>query len=359
MSSLYASLLLASSLAASSIASAQSKVSSEENEYSARHESQNEKTDMATDKLPDPVAIQPAPNMVPAGLLKLGDGNFYSPYAFVVDKSTRTLTVWKTGERGLELVTIHPADIGRKAGNKFHLGDHRTPEGLYFFSQSLDAQQLNFDEYGEHAFTTDYPNFFDRLERKTGNGIWLHGIPDKKSLKRGSRGCVVVRNNIIKTFSPYVQLNKTPILISDKVDWVPAPELESKRSAVLKWLESWRSAWEAKNLDQYMTYYGNEFRSMKMDRDKWREYKKGLNEKYQYIKIKTVNPYVISNGKEVIIRFIQEYQSDQKADYGEKTLYLRQVGSGFHIIGEEWAPLPDLNAPAIATTKSDTTSSSN
>jgi len=358
MPSIYVSLLLTSLLSLSSLASAQQKVRSEEDQYSARQESQSEKPDASTDKQPDPVAVQPAPNMVPAGLLKLGDGSFYSPFAFVVDKSTRTLTVWKTGEKGLQLVTIHPADIGRKAGNKLLLGDHKTPEGLYFFNQSLEAQQLNFDEYGEHAFTTDYPNFFDRLEKKTGNGIWLHGIPDKKSLKRGSRGCVVVRNNVVKTFSPYVQVGKTPILISDKVEWVPATEIEGKRSAVLTWLESWRSAWESKNLDQYMTYYGNDFHSMKMDLKKWREYKKGLNEKYQFIKIKTVNPYVISNGKEAIVRFLQDYQSDQKADYGEKTLYLRRVGSGYHIVGEEWAPLSD-SAPTIATTKSDTTSSSN
>ncbi len=357
MFSLYSPLIFLALFSVSSISFAQSKVNSEENEYSARHESQNEKSD-AEDKSPDPVAVAPAKNLVPAALVQLGDGEFYSPYAFVVDKSTRTLTVWKAGEKGLELVTIHPTDIGRKPGNKLTLGDHKTPEGLYFFDQVLEAQQLNFDEYGERAFTTDYPNFFDKLEKKTGNGIWLHGIPDKKSLKRGSRGCVVVRNKVVKTFSPYVQVGKTPIVIADKVEWVAAPEIENKRTSILKWLENWRSSWENKNLDQYMSFYGDEFKSMKMDKAKWRAFKKGLNEKYQYIKVKTVQPYAIAHGDEVIIRFLQEYESDHKTDSGEKFLYLKRKGNDFKIVGEEWKPL-NGPSPAIATTKSDTTSSSN
>lgn len=336
---------------------AQSKISSEENEYSARHEAPNEKIE-GEDKLPDPIAVQPSPNLVPAALLKLGTDGFYSPYAFVVDKSTRTLTVWKSTEKGLELVTTHPADIGRKAGNKLSLGDHKTPEGLYFFDNILNAQQLNFDEYGERAFTTDYPNYFDKMAKKTGNGIWLHGIPDKKSLKRGSRGCVVVRNKVVKTFSPFVQVGKTPIVIADKIEWVPAPELETKRSTIMSWLENWRNAWETKNLDQYMTFYGDEFQSMKMDKKKWREFKKGLNDKYQFIKIKAVQPFVIANGNEVIIRFLQEYESDQKSDSGEKLLYLKRQGNDYKIVGEEWRPVPGF-APSIATTKSDTASSAN
>ncbi|MEQ1878740.1 MAG: hypothetical protein ABL958_19010 [Bdellovibrionia bacterium] len=38
---------------------------------------------------------------VPKGLIRLGAGAFFSPYALVVDKKARVLTVWREEERKL------------------------------------------------------------------------------------------------------------------------------------------------------------------------------------------------------------------------------------------------------------------
>jgi hypothetical protein len=121
-------------------------------------------------KKPDPIAIQPPKGRVPAGLVQMGEGEYFSKYAFLLDKSTRTLTIWQNTKNGPKLVEAHPADMGRRSGDKKVLGDKKTPEGIYFFRTIHEAEMLNYDEYGSRAYTMDYPNLFDVRARK--NGLW-------------------------------------------------------------------------------------------------------------------------------------------------------------------------------------------
>src|SRR5690606_32755049 len=101
------------------------------------------------------------------------------------DKANRTLTLWEQKDSVPRLVDAFPMDMGKREGDKTVLGDHRTPEGIYFFVEKYEGPTLNFEEYGIRAFPLDYPNFFDKVLGKTGSGIWLHSIPDTKSLRRG------------------------------------------------------------------------------------------------------------------------------------------------------------------------------
>jgi murein L,D-transpeptidase YafK len=286
---------------------------------------------------PDPAPVTPAKDTIPEGLVQLGTGQYFSSHAFVMDKATRTLTVWKNGPGGPELVTAVAADFGRNNGDKTISGDHKTPEGIYFFQEAKEGAELSFDEYGVKAFTLDYPNFFDSRERKSGNGIWLHAIPDSKSLWRGSRGCVVVRNDVIKNLSPFIALRRTPMLIQDNVKLITREAAAKVRGTWASWLEQWRAQWETKDIDGYISHYGDGFKALGMNRDKWREYKKSLSEKYSFIKVGLTEPLVIRHNDELVVRFLQDYQSDKNADFGQKTLYLHRNGEDqFKIIGEEW-----------------------
>lgn len=288
-------------------------------------------------KLPDPIAVPPAAGTVPAALVQLGAGQYLSNHAFVMDKANRTLTVWKQDETGgLTLVTAVPADFGRAGGNKVSAGDHKTPEGIYFFQAMKEGKTLSYSEYGIRAFTLDYPNFFDKLDKKSGSGIWLHSIPNSKSLLRGSRGCVVVRNEVVTALSPYITLKRTPILIQDAVKYVDAATANNMRSTWQAWMKDWLASWQSKNLDEYISNYGPSFKSMGMNLDQWKTYKKNLNEKYTSISVLAREPVMVIHGNEMLVRFIQDYKSDKNSDFGEKTLYLRKENDKFKIVGEEW-----------------------
>lgn len=274
---------------------------------------------------------------VPSSLVQVSPHPlYYSPYAFVVDKKARTLTVWHQDGDLLTSVASFPADLGKFEGEKKNQGDKKTPNGIYFLQKQLEGPGLNFNMYGKRAFTTDYPNFFDRLDHKTGNGIWLHAVPDTVPLTRGSSGCVVVRNEVILNISQYVKLGKTPIIIQDEVELLDSEKAKNANAQLTGLVEKWRTAWEAKDIESYISFYGANFHSMKMNRDQYKKYKANLNETYKTLQVKFSRPVIYAYKDRAVVRFLQSYTSDQHSDFGEKVLYLSKEGDDYKIIGEDW-----------------------
>lgn len=286
----------------------------------------------------DPIAIAPPEGKIPENLVLWPEGPTTSKYAIIADKSQRTLTVWENQNGIAHFVEAHPMDIGKRDGDKEKGGDHRTPEGIYFPHEIYEGQNLNFDEYGVRAFALDYPNYFDQRNKKTGSGIWLHAIPDTKSLLRGSRGCVVVRNDIIKKLSPMVSLNKTPVIISDQVNYVTSDRLRQLATRVTTWFDGWKKAWSEKSIENYISNYAEDFFALNMNRNLWKTYKSGLNEKYSFIEVKAISPALYLYKDEAILKFLQDYKSDTLSDFGQKTLYLSISPDAIKIRGEEWQP---------------------
>ncbi|NBW99778.1 hypothetical protein EBR03_09440, partial [bacterium] len=131
------------------------------------------------------LASQPETDQFPSGLISLSQDPALSTTAIVVDKATRTLKVYEVNGSQPKKVVEHPTDIGKKSGDKQRENDHRTPVGIYFLLERKTQPEIPFDLYGNLAFTTDYPNIFDRRLDKTGSGIWLHAVPDSVPLTRG------------------------------------------------------------------------------------------------------------------------------------------------------------------------------
>lgn len=287
-------------------------------------------------KVADPIAVVPPKGKVPAHLLLWAEGPNHSRFAVVADKGQRTLSLWSKHEGLPQLVEAFPMDMGKKDGDKEVRGDHKTPEGIYFPQQIFEGPSLNFDEYGVRAFELDYPNFFDRRDRKTGDGIWLHAIPDTKSLMRGSRGCVVVRNEIIDRLTPKMDLKKTPVIITKKAKYVSPDKHTAQAEALVAWLDRWRKAWTSKNIDAYMAFYHDGFNALNRNKAAWRRYKAALNERYENIDVRTINPVAFQNEKDVVLKFFQDYESDSLKDFGQKTLFLEFDGTDYKIRGEEW-----------------------
>nr|HMN68862.1 L,D-transpeptidase family protein [Bdellovibrionales bacterium] len=271
----------------------------------------------------DPIAQTPPEGKLPHALLSLtSDSGAFSPYAFLMDKKSRTLTVWQNNEGRLKLIGAWPADFGRQEGDKFTEGDYKTPEGIYFFQTKMDGRKVDFNQYGVRIFTMDYPNYFDRLEKKTGTGIWLHAIPDTKSLLRGSRGCVVVRNSVIEDLGKFIELKRTPIVVVNAVEYLGEREWTAAREKFAAQLEAWRTTWAGKDLDKYMAQYSERFSSAGMNKTQWREFKKGLGDRYSFIEIGLRDVQIFNQGPKVVFRFLQNYRSDRKEDFGAKILYM-------------------------------------
>jgi murein L,D-transpeptidase YafK len=284
----------------------------------------------------------------PAGLIALSEDSHFANYSFVVDKSHRTLNVYEWKGQDLQKIAEYPADIGKQTGDKMKENDHKTPVGIYFLQKAMTQPEIPFNLYGNLAFATDYPNIFDRRDDKTGSGIWLHAVPDSVPLTRGSRGCVVVRNDVIKDLRKYVRLEQTPILIFDEVKYIDAHQYQSQRKKFLTDFEAWRSAWESQDVDAYIKYYDPTFRNDSMNFKQWYQHKKRLKGFYSFIKVDLAPPLILQNKDQVVIRTLQRYESNIHKDYGEKTIHARLSPKfGFQIIREDWRPISD---PVTAST---------
>lgn len=287
-----------------------------------------------------------ADDKVPDNLVQLGSGEYYSNIALVADKSQRQLQVWQKKDGQLVNIKSYPIDLGKNEGDKVARNDHKTPEGIYYFEKMLEGAGLNFQEYGTRAFTMNYPNLFDRREKKTGDGIWLHAVPDKKGLQRGSRGCVVVSNESILDVSPFIVLNRTPIVVDRELNWVTQKDINQQKEAVTTWLKTWLKSWQTENLEEYMTFYDDTFYSRKMTKAEWKTYKNNLNSMYENIKIFISEPYIVRHDQEWQISFLQKYASTNYEDFGEKTLFLKGPPDNLKIIAEDFSAANGTQATA-------------
>ena len=283
--------------------------------------------------------VSPAPELLPADLLQISSTEAFSKYVFLVDKKDRKLMIFERSGETLKKIDEVPADIGKNDGNKTKANDHKTPEGIYFFHSKLSQPQIPFKMYGKMAFTTNYPNLFDQRAHKTGSGIWLHSIPEETALTRGSRGCVVIRNNVLEKISNYIKLDETPMIIYDQVDYITKDEHTHRREAMKQFLDDWKSSWEAKDVEKYLSFYDSSFNAPGFKNfNAWKNHKSRMKSRSEFIKVTLSQPFMLIQRNELIVKTLQKYQSSEYVDYGIKTIYAQKNGDQYKIIREEWSP---------------------
>ncbi len=276
----------------------------------------------------------------PLEVLAISSDPRLSPNVIVADKTHRKLSVFDRAS--LESGTPRQQfdiDIGKNDGPKTKRDDKKTPEGIYLLEKKRIPPEIPFDLYGSMAFTTNYPNFFDKFENKTGDGIWLHSVPDSVALTRGSKGCVILRNDAIKKVEDYISLNKTFILINDQITWLSETEYQKEKDFAVNWVNEWKAQWQAQDIDSYIQNYSEEFSAPNFNKKSWLAHKKNLKERYKYVKIGLSDPQIFHLKNQYIFQFVQDYESDGHKDVGLKTLYVFKEGNKLKIQREEWSEL--------------------
>lgn len=122
-----------------------------------------------------------------------------------------------------------------------------------------------------------------------------------------------------------------------------APKPISKKAAVpdqveaiKQMLAAWTSAWQDKQLDQYMSFYARDFRGSGKNRRQWRKHKSYLNRTYKKITVRLEDVKIKMSGKRAQVSFIQHYSSDWHSDLGLKHLQLVFRDGRWLIRSETW-----------------------
>ena len=202
---------------------------------------------------------RPDASLLPRAILQLRDDQ---KFALLVDAKRSRMYVYQNVHGSLKFVTDYYISQGKLGVNKLREGDQKTPLGVYYITSRLDGARLpNF--YGSGALPINYPNDWDRVNGRSGSGIWLHGTPPDSYSRPplSSDGCVVLTNQDLNKLLSSIEIGKTPVVISEHVDFISKEKWDSERSLSAQVLEAWRVDAESANPSRVSANYSQRFKS--------------------------------------------------------------------------------------------------
>ena len=240
------------------------------------------------------------------------------------EKSTLTLFV-RDSDENYEFKREHNAYTGKNRGDKVREGDQKTPVGIYTIVEKL-SKSTNLDPfYGPLAFVTSYPNSYDKLRGKNGSGIWIHGLPTKRTRDKFTRGCIAINNSNIECLGQNIKIDNT-LLIIDSTE-VQQDISKEKLASLLSELYQWRYAWLYNDINSYINFYSDDFiRDDGMEFPRFQSYKTRVFKKIEKktIIFKNINIVPYPDSEDIYqITFDEYYKSDSFEFIGEKVLMVK------------------------------------
>ena len=240
-----------------------------------------------------------------------------------------------------------PSTTGQVVGDKITEGDLKTPEGVYFIIEKI-PYRVDFALYGDIAYPLNYPNPVDRLEGKTGHGIWIHGR-GKEFLLNDTEGCVALKNPNITAMSAYLK-NRLPVLIGKKID-IASDENEALKvqqtelyTEIEKFVYDWANSWSTKS-DSFFDFYDKKSfeKTSGIGFIDFKENKKRLFSLYNWIEVAPLNIQILPAKNYYVVWFDQFYRTGEFESVVHKRLYLKRDDTGaLKIVGREMLEAPDL-----------------
>ncbi|EAH5261943.1 hypothetical protein DUH43_09430, partial [Campylobacter coli] len=188
---------------------------------------------------------------------EIGDRNislgYYDDDVAIVltNKTDKILRVYSYSDGKIKQDFEQKAIITGLMGDKQVEGDLKTPVGFYELGRKFNPGD---PYYGPFAFATTYPNLLDKVQGKTGGGIWIHGYPlDGTRLDEfKTRGCIALFNENLEEFAKVVQ-DKKVFAMTEEKEKVRAKKEDI--AALLADLFAWKLAWTDSDINTYLNFY--------------------------------------------------------------------------------------------------------
>ena len=266
---------------------------------------------------------------LPSSLITLANTQ---SHVIIVDASTSRLFLFENKDGAPTMKSNFYVTIGKNGTGKYTEGDQKTPIGVYFVTGFIPSEDLP-DLYGDGAFPIDYPNAWDQRHGRTGYGIWLHGTPSETYSRapKDSNGCVIVSNNDLNTLSKFIDEGKTPVIITNSINWVNKQEWELRNNKYNLLIEKWRQDWQSRNVDLYLQHYSKEYAGLGKDYNSWVDYKRRVIPMKKFIKVNLTNKSVFlypENSNLMVVTFLQDYTSDTFSRKFIKRQYWKMESDG-------------------------------
>lgn len=272
-------------------------------------------------------------------LNEIGDKNISLGYysdddvaIVLTNKTDKILRVYSYGDEGkITQEFEQKAIITGLMGDKQIEGDLKTPIGFYELGRKFNPGD---PYYGPFAFATTYPNLFDKVQGKTGGGIWIHGYPlDGSRIDEfKTRGCIALFNENLEKFAKIIQ-DKKVFAMTEEKDKVRAKKEDI--AALFADLFAWKLAWTNNDINAYLNFYDEKKfkRFDKMKFDQFASMKKSIFSRKENKKIKfsniNISPYPnLENETMYRISFYEDYYTKNYQFKGDKILYVKIDSKG-------------------------------
>jgi murein L,D-transpeptidase YafK len=276
----------------------------------------------------------PPPDFLPQPLKQL---SAWQDHAVLVDTSRSRLYVFANDNGRPRYVTDFYISVGKNGVDKQREGDQRTPIGAYTITASKEKLP---DFYGAGAFPISYPNDWDVRQGRNGHGIWLHGTPSETYSRPplATDGCVVLTNDDLARLTRFVDVGRTPVVISHRVDWQPPEVWDAERASFLASFEKWRSDWESNHVEAYLGHYSPRFTSDGKDLALWSAHKRKVAAGKSWIKVGVPSLSAVAypgvDNEMMMVTFEQDYRSSNLSNRTFKRQYWIRDGDAWRILHE-------------------------
>ncbi len=275
----------------------------------------------------------PPADHLPLPVLQLAPG---TGHAILVDTTRSRLFVFANAGGEPRRVTDFYVSVGKNGVEKTREGDQKTPLGVYTIVSSKEKLP---DFYGPGAFPISYPNEWDRRHGRGGYGIWLHGTPSETYSRppRATDGCIVLANEDLKRLAKYVDVGRTPVVITSGVEWADPERWAESRREFLAAFEQWRSDWESLDTDRYLSHYSRRFSADGKDVAAWGAHKRKVNAGKSWVKVGVSNLslFGLAEGEDaLVVTFEQDYRSSNLSNRTVKRQYWSREGGRWRVVFE-------------------------
>ena len=126
--------------------------------------------------------------------------------------------------------------------------------------------------------------------------------------------------------------------------WMPADALADDKGStdrskqVADKLAGWLKAWEHQDVNTYLSFYSNKFKTPKGSRAKWRNTRYRALKANKNLSIQVSNIQTSQNKNIIELNFIQRFNSKKYSDVGIKELVWIKTGGDWKILKETWMP---------------------
>ena len=216
--------------------------------------------------------IATAEARLPAYVLQLPDS---VADLFVADAGTATLFRYSRSNGSLQLAETTYMSIGQNGAGKQLEWDRRTPLGIYFIVERLDTSRLH-EKYGVMAFPLDYPNIRDRLDGRSGDGIWLHGVKPGGGRRPefDTDGCIALPNEDLMRMQAAFVPEVTPVIVTRHLRWAADEDRERVARELRAQLSSWTQAHASDDPTDYLDLYASTFGYRGLSHEEWAAFRR-------------------------------------------------------------------------------------